>query len=387
MRKRNPDDRSRNDPHRLLPLPRSGRQPGGGALGGFVKTPRSGGSRAASLVGLVALLSTLLLAVAGPRATAARLDLGDPVALGAEGVAGPWRMTVLEVRTGQEATDLVTAASEFNDPPRDDFTYVAVRLRVTNTGSGPLSIESDDFAITGSSGFVGRFVGVVAPDDAIDGEVAAGQEREGWVILGAPVDEPALVLVFDSLSLSGNWADRAFALTEGATVPTLPLDAAPNDVGIDPAAPAGTGATVITDAWQIELEEVAIGDAVYALYPPSDYRTTALGEAAAWDPNDADADGAVGWLAIRVKVTSLLADESEAMLPPTAFMLAGADGEAIPNTLFLTPPQPDASGAYLPGVAREGWVAFELPGAYDYTSVRFLPYRSDGDARYLDVAT
>ncbi len=340
-----------------------------------------------SILCLIALFGATLLAVAAPAATTAPPDLTSPVPLGTEGSAGPWRMTVLEVLTGQEATDLVTAANGLNDPPRDGFTYVAARLSATNSGRKPLSIAGDDFAITGDEGTVRRFVGTFAPDDAIDGEVGPGESREGWVILGAPADEGSLVLIFDSLRLSGNWADQAFALMEGAALAAPGLDAAPNDSGTDPAAPAGTGVVVVTDEWQVELLEVVIGDPVYALYPPSDYRTTALGEAAAWDPNDADADGAVGWLAIRVRVTSLDAAVSEASLPATAFMLAGEDGEAIPNTLFLTPPQPDASGPFIPGAAREGWVAFELPGAYQYASVRFLPYRTDLGARYFDVST
>lgn len=345
---------------------------------------------------LIALLGASMITIVAPEATAARspwrhvnvvpagtVDLAAPVALGAEGAAGPWRMTVRDVLTGDAATEVVTAANSLNDGPRDGFTYVGVRLQVTNAGEKPLAIAGDDFAITGGDGFIRRFVGTLAPDDAIDREVAPGESHEGWVILGAPSGETDLVLIFDSLSLSGNWADQAFALSDGASLAERVPDAAPNDIGVDPASPAGVGAEVITDAWQIELLEVVIGDPVYALYPPSDYRTTALGEAAAWDPNDVDADGAVGWLAIRVQVSSLATGLAEVELPATAFMLAGEDGGAIPNTLYLTPPRPDASGPYIPGVAREGWVAFELPGAYAYTGVRFLPYRTDGDARYF----
>lgn len=345
---------------------------------------------------MIALLGATMITIVAADATAARspwrhisvvpagtVDLGAPVALGTEGVAGPWRMTVLEVLTGDAATEVVTSANSLNDAPRDGFTYVGARLRVTNAGEKPLAIASDDFAITGGDGFIRRFVGTFAPDDAIDREVAPSESHEGWVILGAPSDETGLVLIFDSLSLPGNWADQAFALSDGAALAEHISDAAPNDTGVDPASPAGVGAAVITGEWQIELLEVVVGDPVYALYPPSDYRTTALGEAAAWDPNDADADGAVGWLAIRVRVTSLATGVAEAELLATAFMLAGDDGGVIPNTLFLTPPRPDASGPYIPGVAREGWVAFELPGAYAYTSVRFLLYRTDSDARYF----
>lgn len=315
-----------------------------------------------------------------------QINLREPAPFGSEVSAGPWRMQVLDVLTGEEATELVTAASPFNDLPRDGFTYVAVRLGITNNGDQPLTIQTDDFAITGGSGSVRRFTGAFPPDPAIDQVVAPGENHEGWAVLGAPSDENDLVLLYDSLSIPGNWADRAFALTPDVALPAPSADIPSNDVGTDPADPAPAGAAVATDDWQVEVLDVVIGDPVYALYPPSDYRTTALGEAAAWDPNDADADGAVGWLAMRVEITSLDPDQPLATLPATAFMLAGENGAPIPNTLFLTPPRPDASGPYIAGVPREGWVAFELPGGYDVTTVRFLPYRTDTDARYFDVA-
>lgn len=357
-------------------------------------------SFAATLVVVVlTLLSALAVAGTAPNAlatgapwtdmsvrTAAQTDLSDPAPFGSEVSAGPWRMQILDVLTGEGATELITAASPFNDSPRDGFTYVAVRLGITNTGDQPLTIQNDDFATTGSSGSVRRFTGAFPPDPAIDHVVAPGESHEGWVVLGAPSDEDGLMLLYDSLSIPGNWADHAFALTPDAALPAPSADIPSNDVGADPADPAPAGVAVATGDWRVEVLDVVIGDPVYALYPPSDYRTTALGEAAAWDPNDADADGAVGWLAMRVEITSLNPDQPLATLPATAFMLAGENGAPIPNTLFLTPPRPDASGPYIPGVPREGWVAFELPGGYDVTTVRFLPYRTDTDARYFDVA-
>ena len=125
------------------------------------------------------------------------------------------------------------------------------------------------------------------------------------------------------------------------------------------------------------------GAPVYDLYPPSDYRTTALGRRSAEDPNDADGDGGVGWLALRVRITNVRAGDEPAFLPPTAFMLADGEGNALPNALILTPPNPDASGTYYPGASREGWVVLELRAGSDATLVRFLPYREDPDPRYL----
>jgi len=309
-----------------------------------------------------------------------------PVPLGEEAAAGPLRMRVLEVLTGPAATEFVVAANAANEPPRDGFTYLAIRIAVTNDGLAPLPLDTDDFSALDGTGTVRRFVGAFAPSPAIDAVVAPGESHEGWAVLGAPADAAAPLLLFDSVSISGNWADRVFALTNGEPAGPVAADPLPvNDAGTDVAAPAGAGETVVTGAWSVEVVEVVTGAAVYDLYPASDYRTTALGIAAAWDPGDADGDGAVGWLAIRVRVTSLEVGEAIVHLPATAMVLAGADGEPIANTIVLTPPSPDASGSYVPGVAREGWVAFELPASTGVAAVRFLPYLTGDDPRYLDV--
>ena len=70
-------------------------------------------------------------------------------------------------------------------------------------------------------------------------------------------------------------------------------------------------------------------------------------------------------------------------------MLVNDDGNAVSDVITLTAPYPDASGAYYPGASREGWVALEIPDTYvasGLSLIRFLPYRSDEDARFLTYA-
>ncbi len=300
----------------------------------------------------------------------------EPVPLGEAAAAGPWRMTVVEVVTGPEATERVTEASAVNEPPRSGFTYVAVRVRAENAGDRPLPIGSDDFALTGASGLVRRFTGALAPNPALAGTVEASDAMEGWVVLGAPADEENLLLIYDSLALSGTWADGVFALEEGAAIPDLaaPVDA-PNDAGVEVGAPATMNEPVVTADWSVEILEVVEGAAVFDLV---DFRTGALG---ADQANDIDP-----WLALRVKVTNVRTGGGAAFFPPNAFGLADEAGASVPDVLTLTPPFPDISGTYYPGASREGWVTFELPEAYaasGLTLVRFLPYRTDPDPRFL----
>jgi Bacterial SH3 domain len=348
--------------------------------------------RRLAAAGAVLLVAALGLATVGfGRATAApgadwsrmivRAAPGDsraePVPLTQEAQAGPWKLTVLEVVTGDQATQLVTGASSSNQPPADGFTYVAVRLRATNAGDRSLPIEGNDFAATGSSGLVRRFVGAIAPDPPLDGVVDPGGSKEGWVVLGAAADEQNLLLLYDSVTLTGTWADRLFALQDGATVPDVaqrPVKL--NKTGRKPGAPAGVNDPIATRDWVVEVLQVVTGQDVYNLYPSEDYRTTAL----------ADSQGGADvpyWIAFRVKITNNRTGGVPAFLPATAFTLADAKGHPVSDVLTLTPPSPDASGAYYPGASREGWVAFEQPTDYAGALVRFLPYATDGDARYF----
>jgi hypothetical protein len=298
-----------------------------------------------------------------------------PVPVNQETQAGPWTLAVIEVVTGDDANALVTGASQFNEPPAEGFSYIAAKVRARNDGEAALAIDTNDFAMSGSSGVVRRFIGAVAPDPALDAAVQPGETRDGWVVAGAGTDEDNLLLIYDSVTLMGNWADRVFALADGAQISDQPAAAAePNDAGTSPDQPVGLNGAIVTEDWSVEILEVAYGRDVYNLFPPSDYRTTALG--------DTDTGSVERWITFRIRVTNNRPGGDQAFLAQTAFLLADAGGNPIPDVLNLTPPSPEASGAYFPGATRDGWVAYELPvdGA---ALLRFLPYQTDDDPRYL----
>lgn len=306
-------------------------------------------------------------------------DLAAPSPVQTEVAAGPWRLTVREVVTGDEANALVTGASPANQAPLDGSSYLAVKLLVTNAGTLPARIANGDFVVIDSQGIGRRFASVVAPDPALDGTVEPGASLEGWIVGGAPAGDEQLVLLFDSVTLTGDWADAAFALTEGAA--RAPVEARPvelNRAGRDIDDPAGFATVVATRDWAVELLEVVHGADVAALFPESDYRTTAL---VSNDPSSA-----ATWLAFRVRVTNNRTDAQPAFLPPTAFTLADSQGSPNPDLSWLTSPHPDVFGSYAPGASREGWVVFDTASSVyvpEIALLRFLPYRTDGDVRYF----
>ena len=315
---------------------------------------------------------------ASPVAAVVGQSRADPVPLGASVLAGPVVLQVLEMLRGPEAVNAILAASPSNSEPRDGMTYVAVRLAVRNAGDQPLWLDNDDFALTGSSGLVRRFLGAQPPDPALDVTLGPGEVGEGWVAFGVPADEASLLLLFDSLDLGGTWADRVLALEDGAAIPDVrDPAAATNDAGTDPLAPIGAGETAVTAQWSVALLDVVTGVAAFDLV---DYRTGALGSGDA-----AGEDGSL-WVALRFHVQNVAAGGEVDSFPVSAFTLVDEEGNPLPDVATLTPPWPDLGGDYYPGAEREGWVMFDVPLDFATATVRFLPYAqvtASPDPRYF----
>jgi hypothetical protein len=294
------------------------------------------------------------------------LTRADPAPLGAIVQAGPVELQVLDVLNGQDAIAAVLAASPTNVEPRDGATYVAVNLAARNTGSRPLWLDNDDFALTGDSGLVWRFLGARPPDPALDVTLNPGESAEGWVTFGVPIEESSLLLIFDSLEIGGSWADRVLAIQDGARIPNLAQrTAAPNDAGTDFITALGIDEAAVTDQWSVELLDVVTNAAAFDLV---DYRTGALGV------GDATGEDGSVWIALRFRIQNVAAGGELAYFPANAFVLVDDDGNPLLDIATLTPPRPDAAGGYYPGAVRDGWVMFDVPLDYATSTVRFLPF-------------
>ena len=116
------------------------------------------------------------------------LSRAQPAPLGETVVAGPVELHVREIIVGADAVAAVLAASGANAAPREGMTYVAVRLAARNVGTSPLWLDNDDFAVTGDSDLLYRFLGALPPEPALDFELAPGEAAEGWVTFGVPAD-------------------------------------------------------------------------------------------------------------------------------------------------------------------------------------------------------
>jgi SH3 domain-containing protein len=303
----------------------------------------------------------------------------EPVTLNTETQAGPLLVTVTQATLGDEANQLVLSASDRNLAPSDGVSYAAASVRVVNGGTTSIVVDHDDFGFTTSAGRLRRSIGIVPPEPPLSARLNPGDQAEGWVAGIVESGDPNTVLAFSSRDLGGNWADRYFALVDGATLDNVAEPAAAvNEEGKDPAAPAGVGQAVITEDWSVAIAEVVAQDAVVALYPDSDYRTTALASAA---PEVVE-----NWIGLRVEIQHNGTGGAPRHFPVTAFGLAYADGSEVPDVRILSAPLPDLGGQYFPGARATGWVTIEIPALYDGSLVRFQPFRTDTDVRYLTWA-
>jgi hypothetical protein len=334
----------------------------------------------------IALALSLVADLAAGGVSARPATQGSPaiVALGETATIGPWSWRVAAVQTGPDALAAVTGAAASNPEPLEGEAYTVVELTVTNVSDTAHALEPSDFLLLGD-GWAGRRGEVTFPEPAIGGNVEPGAGLTGYVALAGPADSAATVLLYDSASLPGNWADAALGLVAGATLPAAGAGEAgqAGQAGTTVDEAVGSGEAVATADWSVTVEEVVVGDPVFELYPASDYRTTALGRSQAGDLGDADGDGAAGWVAVRVSVTYTGGRTAGAFLSSESFQLAQLDGGPLPDGLFLTAPEPAAEGWYLPGQTREGWVVFEIQISWDSDAMRFQPSLIDGEPRYL----
>ena len=325
----------------------------------------------------------------GSVATLRAQDAG-PAAVDQMVTAGPWEMRLLEALVGDEAAATVAGASEFNAAsPGEGLQYVVARLTVLNVSSSAHGMQPVDFALVGSDGVVHRAEVAFPPSPALSDSVSPGEELEGWVAGVAPAGDDGIILRYDSASISGTWADADFAITAGASLPAADGRAErTNKIGRDGEA-VGIDEIVSTGEWAVSLQEVVVGPAVFDISPEGTQRLA--------DSYRAGTSGVCmeTWVSLRFRIVNNGDDGRARYLSATAFQLADDQGRPIDDVRWLSAPEPEAAGEYLPGAERSGWVSLEIPSLCDSdainlltdsTTIRFLPFTDSRDARYFDFS-
>jgi len=110
-------------------------------------------------------------------------------------------IVVLEVVRGEEAWDLIKAASSSNKPADAGFEYVLARIRIeyyarTLPGSCGHELEAEQFAAYSTDGKKYVSATVVPPTPELSGTLFSGDTREGWLAFQVPEDDRTPLLAF-----------------------------------------------------------------------------------------------------------------------------------------------------------------------------------------------
>lgn len=339
-----------------------------------------------ALLGLLALpigSPALLGAQDGtPSPNGAESNLGltrsEPAPLGEEVITDGYGVTVIEALFGDAAAQRVAEANPSAPSLIEELAYVLVNVKVRNVGESDeaIGLGPTHFGLTASGNRLYPAATVTPPEPALTGQLFAGGEAEGWLILVTGIEETDHELVV----LPGNGDDssrfRYLALDIGTSIAVAPAPASPVAVATPDAAgarldnPAAAGESVETGLLRVEVVETTRGEEA----------TAALKEVTEFNPDPLPSNE---HFLVRVRVTAVGAEEGPIAVSPADFGLVGAGNVRYAQTA-LVPPQPDLNVRLYRGGTAEGWLAFEI-GASD-RELRLIVLARDtprGEERFL----
>jgi len=124
---------------------------------------------------------------------------GNPLSITEPAITPDWEITVVEVLRGDEALEMLKQASASNDAPDDGMEYLLINVRVKYVGTNPSAyVYEKIFRSLGSANEMYKslsFIKIEVPEPALEADLAAGEETEGWVAFQVGAGESGLMLV------------------------------------------------------------------------------------------------------------------------------------------------------------------------------------------------
>jgi hypothetical protein len=282
------------------------------------------------------------------------LDTGrsrqSPVAPGETAINENWEVTVLDVIRGAGAWSRIQSANQFNEPPPEGMEYVLMYVQVRNVSTVDRSrrlIESA-FNPTGSANVLHKLPIVVSPRPAFNACLYPGGRAEGWVSMQVHSGETDLMARFDPPFESFDEEQiRFLALEEGASlhVPAELADVPPNDLGTARSDPAPLGETVITEDWEITVQEVVRGDQAWTMAQEANQF------------NDPPQEG-MEYVAVRLHVRSIATADKTDDVTAFSFNTLG-DQNVQYDVPSAVEPEPVLNASLYPGGQYEGWALYQ----------------------------
>lgn len=120
-------------------------------------------------------------------------------------------ITVVKAIRGNDAWKMIKEANMFNDPPKDGYEYVLVKVRIKYI-SGPSGqgyyINPVRFNAVSENGVMYENPFVVVPEPKLGGTIFQGATKEGWIAFEVSIDDkkPRMVFGFNEfLGTGGIW--------------------------------------------------------------------------------------------------------------------------------------------------------------------------------------
>jgi hypothetical protein len=298
--------------------------------------------------------------------------IAAPVPVGTDVTAGPITLRVEEAIIA-DGTATVASTSSQNNPPPDGLSYVLAKVTAVNNGQQVCAFAVTDFLVGSTDGILRRCPSMEVPDPPFNIALKSGETYTGWTG-GLVNDVSTAVLLFDPAIPVGPRYAAAFALTDGAALPTYgDTGGEPTDVGSSLAAPAGLGETVRTGVWEVTINDTVDSNTYYNV---SDYRVQALGM---------PGDGADSWQALGLDVTIRNVSATPQFFSWTALELVDTNGEPWDHLLAMAQPYPWISIELLPGATANGWYGIWLWPWATTSLLRMRDSRLTDDFRYISL--
>jgi hypothetical protein len=261
-----------------------------------------------------------------------------------------WDFQVTAFQRGNEAWNSLQTADSTNPAAPDGQEYVLVKIKAKSTygdqDKHPISVN--DFKVTGDQMIAYETDDiVVAPPPALDANLAAGEQTEGWSAYLVKKDETNLILFLDEMANNDEDRLRFIALEEGASV-QIPPDLAgiqPTDLGKNADSPAPLTSKITTQDWEVSVKEVVRGDRAWNMIKQADEAT---------DPPPEEME----YTAVRVHV-HYIGQPDQPMRIDNFYFTSTDDSGQIYDFTSVTLPPPALEVLLFPGGEFEGWIVVQ----------------------------
>lgn len=285
-----------------------------------------------------------------PISTDIGMSRANPYPLGEMHSVTNWDIQVLESIRGDEAWEIMKEGTNtVNDPPPEGMEYLLIKMKVASTHEED-AVHTNifwDYQLTGSNLIRYTPAAIVEKDHGLDAPINSGGEAEGWISFIVQHDEEDIILFRDEVAnnlvlgeapnLSDENRYRYFAVDDGASISIDQnlTQIQPSDLGADRSNPAAFGETVITEDWEISINEVVRGDEAWQLIQP----VTSF--------NQPPMDG-MEYVLAKVKVRYLGMSDKMEFMNFLFFYSTGSNNQMYEPPLLLVP-EPDLDAALFSG--------------------------------------